>query len=138
MSKFPSSNLHKFTKINFHSSIFSLGEILFHFPNDITAKEPNMWHHVIFCFWNRLFSGKYELLLPFLRVFCFQLNYQGRLISYHAVGRVHKLVRVYDGTAWDVESGNSLTSRHWKSKHGAIKHAIEELIDVLKVKGLIS
>ena len=51
---------------------------------------------------------------------------------------MHKLVWVYDGMAWDVESGNSLTSRHWKSKHGAIKHAIEELIDVLKVKGLIS
>ena len=60
------------------------------------------------------------------------------MIRYQAKGRVHSLKLVFDGTAWDVESGFSETSRHWKSKQGAIKHAVEELIDALKVKGLIS
>ena len=97
-----------------------------------------MWHHVTFCFWNRLFRGKYELILPFLCVFYFQLNYQGRLISYHAEGRVHRLQWVYYGTAWDVESGTSAKDKHYKSKQGAIEHAVEKLIDVLKAKGLVS
>ena len=124
--------------MNFHSLVYSIGEILFHFQNDITAKEPNMCHHVIFCFWNRLFRGKYEFMLPFLCGFYFQLNYQGRLISYHAEARLHKFEWVYDGKAWDVESGFSERSRHWRSKQEAIKHAVEGLIDALKFKGIIS
>ena len=124
---------------NFQSSVVSLREILFHFQNDMTAKEPNMWHHVImFCFWNRLFTGKYELMLFFLCVFYFQLNYQGRLISYRAKGRLHKFELIYDGTAWDVESGISKKGEHHKSKQGAIEHAVKKLIGALKAEGLVS
>ena len=77
-------------------------------------------------------------MLSFLCVFYFQLNYQGRVIAYQAKGKVHGLKWVYDGTAWDVEKGISVTDKHYKSKQGAIEHAVKKLIDALKAKGLVS
>ena len=71
-------------------------------------------------------------------IFPSQLNYQGRVISYKAEGRVHKLKWVYDGIAWDVESGTSVKAKHYKSKHGAIEHAVKELIDKLKANGIVT
>lgn len=61
------------------------------------------------------------------------------MISYKAQGRLHTLTEwVYDGRAWDVESGISIEAKHYKSKHGAIEHAVKKLIDKLKDKGLCS
>ena len=60
------------------------------------------------------------------------------MISYKAQGRVHKLKWVYDGRAWDVESGISIEAKHYNSKHGAIEHAVKKLIGKLKDKGLCS
>lgn len=60
------------------------------------------------------------------------------MIRYQAKGRVHNLQWVYDGRAWDVESGISVTDRHYKTKQGAIKQAVKKLIDALKAKGLVS
>ena len=78
-------------------------------------------------------------MLPPLCIFYFQLNYQGRVIKYKAKGRVHRLQWLYDGMAWDVESGHSgRTSKRYKSKQGAIERAVKELIDVLKDEGLVS
>ena len=74
-------------------------------------------------------------MVPSLCVFYFQLNYQGRVIAYQAKGRMHGLQWVYDGTAWDVKSGISVTDKHYKSKQGAIEHAVEKLIDVLNARG---
>ncbi|KAJ7365517.1 hypothetical protein OS493_005626 [Desmophyllum pertusum] len=67
-----------------------------------------------------------------------QLNFKDRVISYKAEGRVHKLQWVYDGTAWDVESGISVKAKHYQSKHGAIEHAVKELIDKLKADQIIT
>lgn len=67
-----------------------------------------------------------------------QLNFKDRVISYKAEGRVHKLKWVYDGTAWDVESGITVKAKHYHSKHGAIEHAVKELIDKLKANGIIT
>ena len=55
-----------------------------------------------------------------------------------AKGGVHSLKFLYDGTAWDVESGISVTDRHYKSRQGAIEHAVQKLVSVLKAKGLVS
>ena len=59
------------------------------------------------------------------------------MIRYQAKGRVHGLKFLYDGTAWDVESGISETDRHYKSRQGAIEHAVEKLIGELKARGLV-
>ena len=83
-------------------------------------------------------KAKYMSVFPSLCVFYFQLNYQGRVIKYQAKGRVHKLKWVYDGTAWDVESGISVKDKHYESRQGAIEHAVKKLIDALKAKGLVS
>ena len=60
------------------------------------------------------------------------------MISYKAQGRIHKLKWVYDGTAWDIESGTSVKAKHYQSKHGAIEHAVKELIDKLKANGIVT
>ena len=67
-----------------------------------------------------------------------QLNFQGRLINYKAEGRIHKLKWVYDGTAWDVESGTSVKAKHYKSSQGAVEHAVKELIEKLKAKKILA
>ena len=51
---------------------------------------------------------------------------------------MHKLKWVYDGTAWDVESGITVKAKHYHSKHGAIEHAVKELIDKLKANAIIT
>lgn len=66
-----------------------------------------------------------------------QLDFKGRVMSYKAEGRIHKLQWVYDGTAWDVESGTCAEVRHYKSTQGAIQHAFKKLIDDLKAKGIL-
>ena len=71
-------------------------------------------------------------------LFYFQLNYQDRVIGYQAKGRVRGFQWLYDGTAWDVESGISVTDKHYQSKQGAIEHTVKKLIDALKAKGLVS
>ena len=78
-------------------------------------------------------------MLSFLCVLCFQLNYQGRLISYRAKGKLHNFQLVYHCMAWDVGSGISVTEKlGYKSKQGAIKHAVKKLIGALKAEGLVS
>lgn len=74
----------------------------------------------------------------FSSFFFLQLNFKDRVISYKAEGRVHKLKWVYDGTAWDVESGITVKTKHYHSKHGAIEHAVKELIDKLKANAIIT
>ena len=60
------------------------------------------------------------------------------MINYKAEGRIHKLKWVYDGTAWDVESGTSVKAKHYQSAQGAIKHAFKELIEELKAKKILA
>ena len=60
------------------------------------------------------------------------------MIKYQARGGVHSLKFLYNGTAWDIESGISVTDRHYKSRQGAIEHAVKKLIGALKAKGLVS
>ena len=67
-----------------------------------------------------------------------QVDIRGRTIKYKAKGRVHKLKWVYDGTAWDVESGISETAKHHKSKQGAIEHGTLKLLERLKRDGILS
>lgn len=67
-----------------------------------------------------------------------QLNFKGRVINYKAEGHIHKLQWEYEGTAWDIESGTSVKARHYKSTQGAIEHAVKELIDKLKARGILS
>ena len=52
---------------------------------------------------------------------------------------MHSLTEwVYDGTAWDVESGTSVKAKHYKSKQGAIEHAVKKLIEDLKAKKILA
>ena len=67
-----------------------------------------------------------------------QLSLQGRVINYKAEGRIHKFKWVYDGTAWDVESGTSVKAKHYQSSQGAIEHAVKELIEELKAKKILA
>ena len=78
------------------------------------------------------------LMLSFLCVFYFQLNYQGRLISYRAKVTLYKFQLVYVATAWDVESGMTRRDEHHRGKRRAIKHAVKELIGALKADSLVS
>ena len=61
------------------------------------------------------------------------------MISYKAKGRVHSLKEpwVYDGTAWDISSGISEKAKHYKSKQGAIKNAMLQLLGRLKKEGIM-
>jgi len=68
-----------------------------------------------------------------------QVTVAGRVIKYKAKGRVHSLKEpwVYDGTAWDISSGISEKAKHYKSKQGAIEHAMLKLLDRLKREGIL-
>lgn len=68
----------------------------------------------------------------------FQVNLKGRVICYRADGRFRGFQLEYLGVAWDVESGTSVKARHYKSRQGAIEHAVKQLIDELKAKGILS
>ena len=52
--------------------------------------------------------------------------------------RKRQIAQVYDGTAWDVESGMSRREKHCQSKKGEIEHAVKKLIEELKAEGLVS
>ena len=67
------------------------------------------------------------------------MNYKGRTISYRAKGRVHSLdeLWVYDGTAWDIESGIKSKVKHYKQSGDAVKDAVSEVIKKLEEQGII-
>lgn len=75
------------------------------------------------------------MLLFFLS---FKLNFQSRVIHYKAEGRLHKFEWVYDGTAWDVESGTSVKDKHHRSAQGAIENAVKRLIEELRARKILS
>lgn len=81
------------------------------------------------------------LLLPhnFKLVYYLQLSYRGREIHYSARGRIHSWQElwVFDGRAWDLESGISTEARHYNSSHEAIQHAVQKLMDKLENDGLL-
>lgn len=56
------------------------------------------------------------------------------MIHYKAEGRLHKFEWVYDGTAWDVESGTSVKDKHHRSTQGAIENAVKRLIEELRAR----
>ncbi|XP_022088797.1 uncharacterized protein LOC110978264 [Acanthaster planci] len=68
-----------------------------------------------------------------------QVTVAGRVIKYKAKGRVHSFKEpwVYDGTAWDISSGISEKAKHYKSKQGAIEHAMLKLLERLKRDGIM-
>ncbi|XP_038051918.1 uncharacterized protein LOC119724779 [Patiria miniata] len=68
-----------------------------------------------------------------------QVTVAGRVIKYKAKGRVHSFKEpwVYDGTAWDITSGISEKANHYKSKQGAIEHAMLKLLERLKREGIM-
>ncbi|XP_071483735.1 uncharacterized protein [Diadema antillarum] len=68
-----------------------------------------------------------------------QFEIKGRVVKYKAEGRVHSFKEpwVYDGTAWDIMSGISEKARHYKSKQGAIEHAVVRLMERLKRDNII-
>ena len=80
------------------------------------------------------FTPDFRCSIPF-----FQFEIQGRVIKYKAKGRVHSFKEpwVYDGTAWDVLTGISEKAKHYKSKQGAIEHAVVKLMERLKREGMI-
>ena len=51
------------------------------------------------------------------------MNYKDRTIIYEAKGRFHSLDEpwVYDGTAWDIESGITAKVEHHKQSKDAVK-----------------
>lgn len=68
-----------------------------------------------------------------------QVNYNGRTISYRAQGRIHSLDEpwVYDGTAWDIQSGIKAKVKHYEQSGDAVKDAVAEVIKKLKEQGII-
>lgn len=68
-----------------------------------------------------------------------QVNYKGRTISYRAQGRIHSLDEpwVYDGTAWDIQSGIKAKVKHYEQSGDAVKDAVVEVIKKLKEQGII-
>lgn len=59
------------------------------------------------------------------------------MIHYKADGRLHKFEWVYDGTAWDVESGTSIKDKHHRSTQGAIENAVKKLIEELRARKML-
>ncbi|KAJ7365520.1 hypothetical protein OS493_005630 [Desmophyllum pertusum] len=68
-----------------------------------------------------------------------QLSYKGREIHYSAHGRFHSLQApwVFDGRAWDLESGISTEARRYNSSHEATQHAVQKHKDRLENEGLL-
>lgn len=69
-----------------------------------------------------------------------QLWYKGRAIQCSSRGRIHSLQEpwVFDGKAWDPESGISVEAHHYLTSDEAEKHAVQKLKDKLKREGLIT
>ena len=68
-----------------------------------------------------------------------QITYRGREIYCSTSGRVHSFQEpwVYDGRAWDIETGISTEAHHYNSKHEAIQHAVQKLKDRLENEGFL-
>ena len=68
-----------------------------------------------------------------------QVNYKDRTIIYGAKGRVHSLneLWVYDGTAWDIESGITAKVKHYKQSEDAVKDAVSEVMKKLREQEII-
>jgi hypothetical protein len=62
---------------------------------------------------------------------------QGRTLHYEVKGGFYKWEYQYRGKAWDEESGISMKSKGWQSAGGAREHALEDLVDELRKKGLL-
>ncbi len=79
------------------------------------------------------------LLLLYRLVFYLQLSYRGREIHYSAHGRIHSWQElwVFDGSAWDLESGISTEAHHYKTSQEAIQHAVQKLMDKLESERLL-
>ena len=69
-----------------------------------------------------------------------QIKYKGRVIQCSSRGRIHSLQEpwVFDGRAWDLESGISVEAHHYPTSAEAIERAVQKLKDKLKSKGLIT
>ena len=67
------------------------------------------------------------------------MNYKDRTIIYVAKGRVHSLDEpwVYDGTAWDIESGITAKVEHYEQSEDAVKDAVSEVMKKLSEEGRI-
>ena len=68
-----------------------------------------------------------------------QVNYRDRTISYRGKGRVHSPdeLRIYNGTAWDIESGIKGKVKHYKQSEDALKDAVSEVIRKLREQGIV-
>ena len=68
-----------------------------------------------------------------------QVNYRDRTISYREKGQVHSLdePRIYDGTAWDIESRIKGKVKHYKQSEDALKDAVSEVIKKLREQGIV-
>ncbi|XP_020603412.1 uncharacterized protein LOC110042390 [Orbicella faveolata] len=69
-----------------------------------------------------------------------QLRYKGRVFHFSSRGRIHSLQEpwVFDGRAWDLESGISVEARHYRTSDEANQRAVQKLKDRLKSEGLIT
>ena len=67
------------------------------------------------------------------------MNYKDRTIIYGAKGRFHSLdeLWVYDGTAWDIESGITAKVEHYKQSEDAVKDAVSEVMKKLREQEII-
>ena len=68
-----------------------------------------------------------------------QVNFKGRTIAYGAQGRFHSLDEpwVYDGYAWDIESGIEAKVNHDKESDKVIQVAVKEVIKKLEAQGIL-
>ena len=68
-----------------------------------------------------------------------QVNYRDRTISYRGKGRVHSPdePRIYDSTAWDIDSGIKGKVKHYKQSEDALKDAVSEVIRKLREQGIV-
>lgn len=68
-----------------------------------------------------------------------EFSLHGCTIKYEAKGCFYTPTKyVYDGYAWDVESGKSVKIKHYKSAKGANQHAVRELCEDLRQKGILA
>ena len=65
--------------------------------------------------------------------------YNGRTIEYSVSGRIHSFKEpwVYDATASDVATGETVEKKHFKTADRAINGAVEELVTKLKERQLM-
>jgi len=56
------------------------------------------------------------------------LEYGGHRLQVQSKGRLHKWKWVWDAQVKDLTTGIQGSSRHYKSRGGAIEHAVEDLM----------